>query len=1366
MANKVVIDVVARFVDNVSGKAKTASKSMEDIGKSADKAQKKIDSLGKKKAAPTITADDSKFLKKIKTTETKIEKLCRGDKSVNLTAKDKASRIISKVVGAAKAFGGKTYRGILAVRDSNAISTINKVLSGGEKLAGKTWTTIVKIKDYALSPLTKIRNMLFSIKTLVLAITAGMAAKTFIANPIALADAYSGAQIGFSTLLGESRGQQLMDELDAFAKETPFNASQVIAQTQRMLAMGWDVENIIDDMETIGDAAAATGKGEMGLEQIVLALSQIKTKGRLSTEELNQLAEAGISAKAYLAEGLGYGTGDEGIAKMTKDLEDGAIASGVALDALLNGMKEYQGMMDTTANETVSGLWAQITDTFEINVFRRWGQGLQDGAKKTFGSVVTLLNTAEDGLNSFGETLYSIGSKISSFVADKLEKTVQRISDVTETFEFKDANLFDKVKMLWKGTISDPLGEWWESSGKQKTTKAAGKIGKWIGETLSKGIRAILGMTDILEDSDLGESGGMTIAQSFAKGFVEGFDASAVTDKLKDAISNVWNSLPWWGKAIVGGYAVGKAASGIGSVAGGLANIIGVSGRFIGKTGVAGIGASGVLGTMANAGYGMLGGTSALSVTGAHAALVGAGGIAGGIAAGASTIKGLSDLYRAYKAHKIGDDTESKALATSGATTLAMTASGAAAGAAIGSVVPVVGTIAGTLIGAGIGGITGWIAGNKTADSIRAAKYESEAMKKAIEDSDASAEELAKTFEKAVYENIRENLGDIELSMSEITRLADQLVWGDSIASFEKFTQSTKAAAENYNTIKTAAAATDKWLWKAGLGVTFNDDEIETITESFDEYIAAAQSYVENKHYEFTAAVDILIDTDSESGKKIMSSSDAFYTNLQNQLNTLGSELSGKVKIALEDGIIELDEQKEISNLQAQIAEITNKLAESETSAKLDLVQLKFGGGTLSADSFDSFMETMQATIDERMQSSDDAFVASVSSLKLQLKDGAITKGEYDAQVKSLAEGYKATIDNLRAEVESVELDILASSGYGELLGDNAKEKLKYALDGAIKNSIDPIEWDTEEVRRIFGTDELGEETATALSEILSGIYSQVQALQVDGKMTTVWTVESSGDPVEILQSQVPKTVDAAVDLYLWGSKHIGEEIDVSNLPGEMGIPESMNTTVVQRIIGEKEIMNKINLRASDFGIPSTINQVVSVGITATKGKVTNNVGSTGKARGGIIGDASHIPGYADGGIVRGGSRLVRVAEEGSPEMIIPLSSQRRNRALKLWAQAGHMMDVPGFVRGGITSSRADEGIRFNQFSTDESSGQNTIVDVGGITVQISVDASGGQDIVEAIRQQGGEIADVVAGILADSLSAQFDNTPTKGGAA
>lgn len=1460
MANKVTIDVEARFVDKTSSGAKTAAKSVDEIEKSAKRAEKEMDKLNRKKVKPKFEANADKLVKKLRDVDSKLGKIKGSKTEVRLSAKDKASTVIKKLLGSAKSFGGKTYSAMLKIRDSNALATINKINSGAKRFASKTWSAAVKIKDYATAPLTKIKNTLFSIKSLVLAITAGLAAKQLVANPIGLADQYSSAKIGFSTFLGEAQGQQMLNDLDAFAKATPFNSSQVISQTQRMLAMGWDSENIIKDMETIGDAAAATGKGEQGLDRIVTALAQIKTKGRTSTEELNQLAEAGISAKRYLAEGLGYGTGDKGIAKMTKDLEDGAIASDRALNALLSGMKEYQGMMDATANETVSGLKSQIADTFEINVFRRWGQGLQDGAKKSLGSVVSLLNEAEGALNEFGDMLYEIGSNVSNWLADKFEKAVERITDITGTFEFHNASLGEKISMLWNGVIVDPLKEWWEGGGQQKTAETAGKIGKWMGETLTSGLLTILGITDIFEDSGLDSSGGMSVAQSFAQGFVDGFDVSAITDKIVDAIGNVWNALPTWGKILLGGYGVTQGLGAVGNAIGGVANFIGGAKNVLGGFNIASSlyphltsSGSGILGVMGKAGVGL-----GASTTGS-ALLMGGAGIAGGAAAGATGIAAISNFYNARKAYESGDKIEGEASAVGGMTKLG----GVAAGAAIGSIFGPVGT----LVGAGVGGIAGWLGGNKWADSIRQAKYETEGLAEELSKAETE-EEKAAAMSKAKWESAQEHFGDIKLSIQEIERLADQIVWGDDMGAFEKFSSATKNAEESLKSLKSASADTEKWMWKAGLGVKFNDDEKESIVASFDEYISSAKSFVENKHYEFTAAVDLLMDVNSKEGKSIIKSGDAFYTKIQEQLDGLGTKLSKKVDIALEDGVITLDEQKEIANLQQQIAEITDKIANSEQKAELELVKVKFGGGNLDYDSFETFMSTMQTTIDERMSANDDAFVASVSGLNLQLEEGAISQEEYDKQLQSLVEGYTATVDSLRAEVQDVELNIIGDA-YKEELGKDAAEDLQNALQYAIDEGIDPVEISSDKLCELLNVDSLSEETASNIKDMLSGVLGQLEIMEVDGNLLLkIGEVEADGDTEEKVKESVPDTVEktvgvditgekkiqnnieiltedfdipedeaAVISLLLTGDKQILGKVDTSALAGEFGIPkekaenvimklqgsksvqnkisvlsddfgirkevaativnrltgyksvanklevttddfgvpESVAQTVTNKLTGIKSIQNSLSVKASDFGVPSSVNKTVTVNITGKKGSVSG-IG-IGKARGGIVGGSSSmaafarggIAGYTNGGMVRGGAQLVTVAEEGSPEMIIPLSSQRRGRALKLWAQAGHMMGVPGFARGGMVGDDSTSSIRNTDSrqvdGISSGSGNNITVDIGGVTIQIDANGYDG-DIVAAIQSQKERIADAVAEIFTEELRGQFENTPTRGGGA
>ena len=1017
----------------------------------------------------------------------------------------------------------------------------------------------------------------------------------------------------------------------------------------------------------------------------------------------NQLAEAGIAAKAMLAEELGYGTGDTGIAKMTKDLESGSIASDKAIAALIAGMRKYDGMMDSMANETVDGLASQIADAFSINIVRKWGQGLQDGAKRGFGSVVDLLDKAEGALEEFGDTVYELGKTFSNWAADKFENSIARILEITDSYDFRNGSLKDKISMLWNGVIVDPLKEWWENGGQQKTAETAGEIGEWMGKAITSGLLTLFGVTDVFADSNFGENGGMSVAQSFVKGFTDNFDGTAIKDAFVDAIGDIWGALPTWSKVLLGGYGIGKLAGGVSSLAGGVIEGVTTAKNIVGSanamTGILGFGAN----TAINLGAGNLAGGASLGA-GALSAL-GFGATAGGIAAGASGIKAIIDLQKAHYARAAGDRNESAAYMASGLTAGGGVLAGAAAGAALGSVIPGLGTAIGGLIGAGVGGVAGWIGGDKWATNIRKAKYEVEGTAEAIADAATEEEKLA-VLNEAAWENMRRHMGDIKLSASEIERLADQIIWGDDMAAFEQFSSAANTAEASLKTLNSAAEDTNRWMWKASLGVKFNKDEIASITSTVDEYINSAKSLVENKHYEFTAAVGLLIDVESESGKSIIDSGNAYFTGEQEKINELGQQLSdaiqkaladdGKISFAditLPDGTIKLNEAAEITSLQNQIAAITEKLANAETKAELELVKLKFGGGKLDQDSYYSFMEQMETTLNERMTANDDAFKVSVSSLQLQLDDEAITQEQYDSQLQALVDGYTGKVENLKAEIESVELDIISDS-YGVELGKNAKEKLEKALHESLAAEINPINWTPDQARAFLGVDKLADDAAVAIGDMLGGIADQLNMTEIDATITTNLTA--------------------------------------------------------------KKNVEKISLTAADFGIQDSYQFSTTAYISAR----------TAPYRSSILSGSGDEGGFARGGIVGGSTRFIRVNEE-SPEMIIPLSNQRRERATDLWMKTGELLNIPGFARGGMTIGGNTDGFHVNRYESDNGAAGRTVqVEVGGITVEINVDATGHQNISQAIKEQAEEIAETVAGILADAFEEQFENTPVRGGAA
>lgn len=1382
MAHSVVtIDVETRFVDKVTAEAHKAADAVETIGDAANDTQKDVNNLGKAKAKPTFDADDSRLKRKMDQADNRIKKLGRSKATMVVDALDKASGVCRKVESAAK------------------------------RIAGKTWTAIVKVKDIALAPLNKLKNALFSIKSLITtvatALAAGFVIKNVVIDPISVADQYSSAKIGFSTQLGELQGQRMMDDLDKFAAATPFNTSNVIGNAQKMLAMGWDAERIIGDMEIIGNAAAATGKLDQGLESIVRALSQIKTKGKLSTEELNQLAEAGIAAKGMLAEQLGYGTGDTGIAKMAEDLEDGKIASDKAIEALLAGMQKYDGMMESMANETVEGLKSQIADAFEINIVRRWGQGLQDGARKGLGAVLGLLDKAEGGLKNLGDLAFEFGKTVSNWTVDKAEKFIGRITALSETDDFKNAGIGGKIKILWDGLVADPVMEWWEGGGQQKTAETAGKVGKWIGETITTGLLAIFGATDVLEDG-IGSKQGQTVAGSFLDGFLEGFDGSKITDAFVDAISNVWGALPTWAQWLIGGYGAVKVGGWISNLIGIGKTIAGAGGSASGMTGILGFGTKAAI----NMGAGNLAGGASLGAGALSAlGLVGTAGITTGVVTG---ISGGVDLYNGYKNN---DATAKK----SGWWKVGGAAGGAALGAAIGSIIPGVGTAIGAGIGTLAGSAVGWWQASKAKkEAAKAAEQEAGALEELAKSESAAATEAAKLIEKnrkLAEDSLAKHFGDVTLSAEEMQQAIRNIIG-------EKYFTETAAATEAIDTMNQSLqvfenqnTALKKNLWLVSLkdNAKLTSDEITALKSSVKSFSDSAKTFITDAQFAATESIRSILGNSKEA-EKLIESTNEYYGSQSDKLAELSKQLNQKLSEALKDNVISIDEKKSLDKIRSQIAEITRKLKEEEYEAEMNILKAKYAGD-LSAEGFGDLMAGAAEQNTALAESYWDEFGrASVGKSKEEIE--TLRKGVLDKLANLWSNTGDLGLGTLQEQYKK-ELGILGKD-IGTALKENTPKEIMSAVESmdnetrqGIAKLMEYMKPTTEQVESLVQSyKDAGMKVPEALTSYLDtaefyealakgpeavGKYFNEKEIDVDAKVNMTMELADASKSKYALQ-KVFNTMDVTGNLnvawtydefdeewispdgqYSFSTEALVEAGWTYNEFNEKWIsPDGKYWFRTNGEVSVDYLVDKFAGNKSQFGVQDSYNTSTTVNV-GVKYKISGSLTNMGnikmnyaskqaqlfdQARGGIVGP-NGIQGFANGGMVRGGGRLIRVAEEGTPEMIIPLGKHRRDRALQLWQKAGQMMDVPGFARGGLTKG-SDEGIRFNRYGSEGGAGGSVMVDVGGIHVEINVDATGSEDIVEAIRAQSGEIAETVAGIMAEALEAQFENIPTKGGAA
>lgn len=141
----------------------------------------------------------------------------------------------------------------------------------------------------------------------------------------------------------------------AVATQTEFTA--VEAASRQLLAYGVNYQNVLYVLQGVLKASNAQGSTQ-SLNQISRALGQIYTKGKLASEEIRQLANAGIPIYEILGEKLGL-TRDQ-----LADIGNLAIPAGTAINAIIDGLNErFDGIYEAT-EATIKGLRATIKEGF------------------------------------------------------------------------------------------------------------------------------------------------------------------------------------------------------------------------------------------------------------------------------------------------------------------------------------------------------------------------------------------------------------------------------------------------------------------------------------------------------------------------------------------------------------------------------------------------------------------------------------------------------------------------------------------------------------------------------------------------------------------------------------------------------------------------------------------------------------------------------------------------------------------------------------------------------------------------------------------------------------------------------------------
>lgn len=203
-------------------------------------------------------------------------------------------------------------------------------------------------------------------------------------------------KIAFTTMLGSGeRATAFLADLKAFAAGTPFEFPGLVDAARRLQALGFASDQVIPSLRAIGDAAAALGGGVQMIDRVTLALGQMQSKGKVSAQEMNQLAESGINAWKILAEGMG-----KTIPEVMKLAEKGMINAARAVPEILDGLnKQFGGMMEKQA-QTLAGQWSNVKDKITF-ILMDLGEALAPAAQRAMDALQPLIKIAEGMVAAF-----------------------------------------------------------------------------------------------------------------------------------------------------------------------------------------------------------------------------------------------------------------------------------------------------------------------------------------------------------------------------------------------------------------------------------------------------------------------------------------------------------------------------------------------------------------------------------------------------------------------------------------------------------------------------------------------------------------------------------------------------------------------------------------------------------------------------------------------------------------------------------------------------------------------------------------------------------------------------------------------------
>jgi tape measure domain-containing protein len=246
-------------------------------------------------------------------------------------------------------------------------------------------------------------------------------------------------KVGFATLLGSTEAAtKHLKDLQVFAASTPFEFAGLAEASRRFQGVGVEAAKVIPLMRDIGNAASAAGASSEQLDRITLAFSQIIAKGKLSAEEVNQLAESGIPAWKLLSDTLGKSK--EEVIKLA---EQGKISSDVFLAAFQQFSQANFGDAMQKQSRTFNGAISNIKDSLMI--------AANTAFQPLYDRISNLAVRFADDIQKQGNDFNAVGNVIANYIGEGLALGLEAVVGAL------GKRIGQRIGEIWSGDLVDPI---------------------------------------------------------------------------------------------------------------------------------------------------------------------------------------------------------------------------------------------------------------------------------------------------------------------------------------------------------------------------------------------------------------------------------------------------------------------------------------------------------------------------------------------------------------------------------------------------------------------------------------------------------------------------------------------------------------------------------------------------------------------------------------------------------------------------------------------------------------------------------------------------------------------------------------------